>query len=138
MDRNDYLAATNNPGAFQRAEWVSVVKPAAAHKEVQLLKRTVATIRTGVDFANLEVNADRETGSLPWGEWQVFPYLIAHKGGEYARLYVLDGTVRTRYFADGLEVDKTTFGQYLTPSARKASRPIGGTVTVKLENLTLV
>lgn len=133
----DYLAACNNPGAFQRVTWESQVKPAAAHRGTTLVKITDAVIRTGIDYANLSVNEGTDTGELPWGEWDVFPYVIAHKGTLYARLYVKDGTVSTRYFVNGAEVTRAEFDNYLTPSARKPRKSNGGTVTVKLENVTL-
>jgi len=136
-DRNDYLASVNRAGAFQAVEWKSDVKPAAAHKARTLTKIVSATVRTGVQYANLAVNADVETGSLPWGEWAVYPYIIVHKGAEYARLYTVDGSVKTRYFIDGQEKSRDDFLALLTPAARKPSRPNGGTITVKLENVTL-
>lgn len=82
------VAAFNHPGAYQSVEWTSTVKPAAAHKGANLVKITTAVVRTGVDYANLAVNADTDTGALPWGEWAVFPYVITHKDAEYVRLYV--------------------------------------------------
>jgi len=133
----DYLAAANRPGAFQRATWTTAVKPAAAHRDVVLTKVSTATIRTGVDYANLGVNEGTDTGALKWGEWSVFPYVIEHKGNMYARLYITDGTVSTRYYVDGVETDREAFGEYLTPSARKPRKSNGGTVTVHLENVTL-
>jgi hypothetical protein len=137
-NRDDYLSAVNQPGAFQRVRWETTVKPAAAHKGRHLRKVATATIRTGVQYANLAVNADRETGKLPFGEWVVYPYIITHRGVDYARLYVLDGTIRTVYFVDGVEVGREAFLSYLTPSQRKPSRPTGGTITPKLESVTLL
>lgn len=57
-------------------------------------KQTIAFVRAGIDYANLgavqtEI-ANGERGaveSLPWGQWQKFPYVIEHKGVEYIRLY---------------------------------------------------
>jgi hypothetical protein len=133
----DYLAAANKPGAFQAVRWESTVKPAAASRDRVLTKVTDAVIRTGIDYANLSVNADTDTGELPWGEWSVFPYIIEHRGALYARLYVKDGSVRTRYFIDGVEATREAFDSHLTPSARKPRKSNGGTITVRLENVTL-
>ena len=135
MNRNEYLAAVNAPGQFQAVEWKSTVTPAAAHKGKALTKVTTATVRTGAEYKNFAANADRETGALPWGEWAVYPWVITHKGTDYARLYVLDGTVKTTYFIDGAKVDRDDFLALLTPSARKAKRPTAGCITVALENL---
>ena len=134
--RTAYLAAVNAKGLnVVNVEWTSEVKPAAAHKARVLRKRVKATALTGVSFAGLAVNADREKGALPWGEWVEYPYLITHKGTDYARLNVVEGSIRTEYVVDGIPVDRDTFLGYLTPSAANAPKPVGGTITVKLENL---
>lgn len=142
MDINEFLEGINRPGAFQRVEWDSEVKGAAAHKDRVLTKRVAATVRTGIKFENLAVNADRrdEIGKLPFGRWKSYPNVIENDEGtrDYARLYVVDNTVRSAYFVDGKEVTKDEFDQYLTPSARKSKRSTGGTITVKLENLRFV
>lgn len=33
-------------------------------------KITDMVIRLGVNYSNLSINAEKETGSLPWGQWQ--------------------------------------------------------------------
>ena len=141
IQREAYLAAVAAPGVnVLPVAWTSTVKPAAAHKAHVLTKRVSATVMVGVEYANLAVNNDRETGSLPWGEWvkDQYPWLIEHKGTTYARLYTVDGTVRSTYYVDGREVKREDFLALLTPSAREAARPNGGTITVKLDNLTIL
>ena len=118
--------------------WTSEVKPAAAHKAHTLTKRVSATVLTGVEYASLAVNDDRDTGSLPWGTWALAPHIITHHDAEYARLYTVDGTVKTAYFVDGKEVKRDDFNAYLTPSARVAKRPHGGCITVRLSNLVVL
>ena len=93
---------------------------------------------TGVEYANLRVNKERETGPLPWGTWKVAPYVIEHKGQDYARLYCVDNSLRCVYTVDGEVVDRDTFNGYLTPSAANAPRPNGGTITVKMSGVRLV
>lgn len=139
MDRDTYLAAINAGGIdHARMQWQTSVKPAAAHRARRLSKVTTAHVMTGAAYRDLAVNADRETGNLPWGQWAVYPHIVSHKGKEYARMYVLDGTVRTVYFVDGDVVDRDTFNTFLTPSQRDAKRPNGGTITVTLDNLKVV
>ena len=60
---------------------------------------------------------------------------MTHKGTDYARLYVVDGTIRTTYYVDGFEVGRDFFLTFLTPSQQSPSRPNGGTITVKMSNL---
>lgn len=139
MQTSDYLGAIGAPGInVLHVQWTTDVKPAAAHRSHMLRKISTANVMTGVEYANLSVNNDTETGDLPWGEWAQYPYLIAHKGTEYARLYTIDGTVRTTYMVDGDVVDRETFNGYLTPSAAAAKRPNGGCITVKMDNVRLV
>ena len=139
MDTTAYLEAINAQGINTLGvEWQSEVKPAARWRGHTLVKVSRAIVQTGVDFAALAVNGDRETGALPWGEWLTFPYVIEHKGQHYARLYTVDGTVRTDYFVDGFEVERQMFLTYLTPSQQAPARPVGGTITVKMSGLRLI
>lgn len=139
MDRNTYLDSINAGGIDHRnVTWQSVVKPAAAHAARVLRKVTTATVMTGAKYADLAVNAGQQTGELPWGQWAEYPHIVAHKGKEYARLYVLDGTIRTLYMVDGEVVDRDEFNTFLTPSAASAGRPNGGCITVTLDNIKSV
>jgi hypothetical protein len=137
--RDNWLAVVQAPGlSAQSVQWTTDPKPAAASKHVHLRKITTATVMVGVEYASLAVNNDRETGDLPWGEWAVYPFVVTHRGTDYARLYVVDGTIRTTYLVDNVPTDRDTFAAHLTPSARNASRPNGGTITVKIENLRVL
>lgn len=139
MMTNDYLAAINAPGIGHfGVEWQSDTKPAAAHKARRLRKVTTAMVMTGAEYRNLAVNNGVETGELPWGEWAKYPFVVEHKGESYARLYTIDGTVRTIYTVDGEVVSREAFNAYLTPSQANAKRPNGGTITVKMTNMRLV
>lgn len=49
-----------------------------------------------------------ENAGLPWGEWAVFPYIIAHKGEYYVRC-TMDRTAERkapRYTRNGLEITR--------------------------------
>jgi len=133
-----YLAAVGNGLGVAHVAWTSTVKPAAAHKARTLTKSTTATVMTGAVYADLAVNDHAETGALPWGEWGAFPHIITHKGAEYARLYVIDGTIRTDYYVDGVRVKRDDFLALLTPSAREAKAPNGGCITVKMASVTIL
>ena len=129
-------------------EWSSSTAPAAAYKKagVVLEKITRSVVRTGVDFANLRTvkeaieNGERkEVGSLPWGEWKQFPYLIEHKGAQYLRLYpVMTVAPKVAYKVNGQEVDRDTFKSYLTPSAQADmdKDTVPECFTVKAENVS--
>jgi hypothetical protein len=138
MTPEEFVAAAYGGGKYQSAEWRTTVKPAAAHKARTLVKVTSATIRTGVDYANLAVNEGEQTGALPWGTWHTFPYVITHKEVLYGRVYAKADTIKSVYYVDGLEVDRDTFMGYLTPSQRNRKPPKGGTISPRFENLTLI
>lgn len=139
MDKETYLGKVSANGIDHRkVTWQTQVKGAAAHRSRDLRKVTQAVVMTGADYANLGVNEGKQTGELPWGEWEQFPHIIRNKDKQYARLYVVDGTIRSTYFVDGAVVDKSVFDTFLTPSQRNAAKPNGGTITVTLDNIKVV
>ena len=113
-------------GQFVTARWTSVVPTAAAFKALNITKITSAVVRSGIDFANLTSvkdgieNEERsEVGSLPWGTWINFPYIIGHKEKTYVRLYPslsANHIPKVSYFVDGIETPKAEILQYLTGS----------------------
>lgn len=119
----------NSKGSFVTAFWKSNQKPAAAHKNIVLEKVTKAIVRAGIDFSNLssvklaiENNERGEVQALPWGQWKQFPYIIEHKDADYIRLYPSTGNNHipcSTYYADGVEVSKQDYSQYLTNSDRE-------------------
>ena len=133
------LALREHKGQFLAAEWMSEPKPLAAHKGKVLRKFSKATVRTGVEFRNLSAvkeaiaNGERdEVGSLPWGEWMVYPYIITHKGSEYIRLTLTEGCpIASRYEVDGVEVEAAAF--YSMLPKQSGERP--EVLTVKVANL---
>lgn len=139
MDTQEYLTAINAGGVNALGvEWQSEVRPAAKWRSHTLTKVSTGIVMTGVEYKDLAVNSDRETGPLPWGEWSQYPYVITHKGQDYARIYTVEGSVKTQYFVDGIDVSREEFLRYLTPSQRGAARPHGGTCTVKMSNVRIV
>lgn len=121
-------------GSFQSVSWKSNPTPAAAHKSVKLEKITRATVRAGIDFANLSSEKEREEiGALPWGAWENFPHTIIHKETRYVRLYP-SGNSETEFFVDGEKVNRQEFEKFLRPSdcAKKESPKC---FTIKEENL---
>ena len=120
----------NCKGQFISCSFVSEVKPSATFKNTKLTKTTQGVFRAGIDYSNLkpvlEGIADgtrEEVGSLPWGRWEFFPYTILHtpKGEteeqRYIRLYPTENCkLNVKYFADGIEVSREKFKEYLMPS----------------------
>ncbi len=140
MDTTHYLDLVAGGTDHFTVEFHTDTKPAAAHKSKRLRKVVTAVCMTGADYANLRVNKDRETGALPWGVWMdgAEPFVIQHKGNDYARLYVMDHGVRAIYTVDGEVVTRDEYNGYLTPSQVNAPRPNGGTITVRMTGIRLV
>lgn len=143
-------------GQFIRCRYRTNVKPAAAFKSVTITKEVEGVFRTGIDYAQLNsvksaiANEERgEVQSLSWGEWAVFPWIIAHKGAEYLRLYPVESVVPTvgYTFNDGhgstVSATKEAIAQYLTPAAKAEllsaePRDKIACITKKLEDVELV
>jgi hypothetical protein len=80
-------------------------------------KRSTFQSQVGVDYnSKAIVQAKRESGELPsepqplpWGQWEVFPYVIEHKGKRYFRLYNVrnDFVPAVQYYLDGIPVSKS-------------------------------
>lgn len=131
-------------GQFIAVEFTTEKSPRAEFKGTRLARRVRMVARAGIDFANLATvrkgiaNGERgEVQPLAWGEWDRFPYTIAHKGGMYYRLYPVASAVPTvTYTVNGGEVSRDEWMAYLTPSDRakmeSGDRP--DCITVKAEN----
>lgn len=139
ITKDIYLDLINRAGAYNALTWRKAEKPAAAHRGHDLLKITRATVRAGVEYQRLAENLARECGPLPWGYWVDYPHIVGNtKNGVetlYARIYTLDGGVRSTYFVDGEEVLRADYMALLPPSRRNPGRPVGGVLTVTLENI---
>jgi len=132
---------TDCKGQFLAVKFRSDKKPAARFKGHRLAKVVSGVFRAGIHFANLGSvidgieNGERgEVQGLAWGEWIDYPYVIAHKGAEYYRLYpVPGGRITVEYSVDEKIVSREVFAGYLTPSDA-AERDIPPCITVKAEN----
>lgn len=94
------------------------VRPIKVRKgKAEILKDSTFTCRVGVNYDNIaavkEGRADgslpAENAGLPWGEWLVFPYVIAHKGNHYFRCTSVhnDNAIpKVRYLRNGVEISK--------------------------------
>jgi hypothetical protein len=122
-------------GQFISATFKTETKPAAIHKGTILEKRTSGVFRAGLSFENLSSvkeaieNGERdEVGSLPFGEWEIYPFTILHtpKGEtnkvRYVRLYPTKNAsqrIKVLYLVNGTEVTKEQYLNYLTPSEKE-------------------
>lgn len=83
-------------GQIVTLETVRDVKVKKGMPNVQ--KHSRFQCRIGVNYDNIQSVKDKredgtlpeENAGLPWGEWEVFPYVIAHKGEKYLRCSTVD------------------------------------------------
>lgn len=81
-----------------------------------IVKESDMRIRIGVNYANMGVNENRETGSLPWGRWVegLENLVVEHKGNYYLRVTCTNpenlesksDVIATRYLRDNVEISK--------------------------------
>jgi hypothetical protein len=82
----------------------------------KILKRSTFQAQVGVNYDNkASVKEKRESGELPaenaglpWGQWEIFPYVIEHNGKRYFRFSTVKNNFQRQvsYFLDGKEVSK--------------------------------
>ena len=122
------------------------VRPIKVRKgRAEILKDSTFTCRVGVNYDNIAVVKEgREDGSLPaenaglpWGEWLVFPYVIAHKGNHYFRCTAVhnDNAIpRVIYSRNGVEITKAE--AMVDGLASEFYEKEGEVFTVKVESIT--
>ena len=98
---------TLRPMSYLTVTIQSTKKPLKAFADKTIVKTVKAKVGCGGEFKNLASNKGRETGKLPWGEWESYPYAIQHKGNRYLRLYVR-GIPKVSYTVDGEPTDSET------------------------------
>lgn len=97
---------------------VKTTRPVKVRKGMPAINKTSEfQCRVGVNYDNIatvkEGRADgtlpAENAGLPWGEWEIFPYVIAHKGERYVRCTMLQNSFRRApvfTLEDGTVIDK--------------------------------
>lgn len=108
-----------------------------------IVKESDMVIRLGVSYANMAINKDRETGSLPWGQWVegLENLVVEHKGNYYLRITSTDpanpesgaDVIATRYLMEGQEISKAQVIEMIGES--KLSGNASPVYNVKFENI---
>lgn len=128
METQNYLnQVEGRKGQFIKLCWQRMVKTAAAFRNLSLEKKTTVTARTGIQYDNIAtVQEKRETGELPpenaglpWGMWKTFPFVIEHKGEDYARIYTVpNAKPEVEWYLNGKRITREVALTFLTPSDR--------------------
>ena len=141
----------NKKGQFAKITFKRSMKVAAAHK-LHTVEKVVwgMLVRCGIDYDNMKsVQDKREDGTLPvenqglpWGEWEVFPHLIKHKGETYFRFSVAKNvnnqTMVVKYLVDGQEATIDQAKELCIASEFKPKETSLDVFTVKESNLISV
>lgn len=108
-----------------------------------IVKESDMVIRLGVNYANMSVNANHETGSLPWGHWVpgLENLVVEHKGNYYLRVTSTNpenvesgaDVIATRYIKDGREISKEEV--VATIGEKKIASKAAIVYTIKFENI---
>ncbi len=131
------------PGSIFGALWSKQLKTLSAHSDLKVTKETRTTVRAGIAHDNRAVVQDAraagelpaKNAGLPWGEWESFPYVIAHKGERYVRLYPVASRVpKVIYRINGKMASKDEVRQ-VCPVSEFPEHKETGCFTLKLSNL---
>lgn len=128
---------------------VSWERPMKTRADVamSIVKRTAAYVRAGIDYAKLasvkegiESGERNEVQPLPWGEWVEFPFIIAHKGNEYLRLYpsVFDNLTKkiaVEYVMDGVVSTAEQVKPYCLASEFRVKDEPAKCFTINVDNI---
>lgn len=117
-------------GQFVRVTTVKELKVRKKHHGVTIVKQSEFVARPGIQYDNMaSVGEKRESGELPsenqglpWGEWEVYPYAIQHKGNRYLRFATAQGSKRTApiYYLNGEVASREEVEPYCLASEFKA------------------
>jgi hypothetical protein len=139
-------ALKNHKGQHILVTWQRDMKT-RADVPFAIVKRTCAYVRAGIDYANLasvkegiEAGERNEVQPLPWGVWVEFPFIIAHKGNEYLRLYPatfgnLRDEMRVEYVMDGVVSTKEQVAPYCLASEFRERDEPAKCFTIKMDSL---
>jgi len=112
-----------------------------------ITKESDMVIRLGVSYANMKINAERETGQLPWGEWVpglenlVIRHIKDNEENYYLRITSTDpahpesgaDVIATRYLLNGEEISKERVLELI--GEKKLSGSASPVYNVKFENI---
>lgn len=139
------LIENDKKGTFHSVVWDKKLKTKKGCTDI-IEKRTRAkAVRLGVSYENMqkvkELNGiDEETGkaihqSLPWGEWENYPYTIKHKDNYYLRMALADNTqFETEYYRNGVKVCKEDVINDCLASEFSNKKP-NTVITVNIDNI---
>lgn len=101
-------------GVFSVVEMEKTLKTKKGFEPI--VKKSAFQVQLGVEYdAKKSVQEKRaegllpaENAGLPWGEWMLYPYVIAHKGEQYLRVSLFNGTFKptASFWQNGVEITR--------------------------------
>lgn len=134
-------------GQFASLKTVRLLKVRKGQQAIE--KESIFTCRIGVDYDNIKAVQEKrdaqllpaENQGLPWGQWLVFPHLIAHKGAHYLRCTQVNGNnaciPKVRFLRNGVEITREE-AQAAALASEFQDREDRDVFTVKVESIVEV
>ena len=156
MELKRFLEIKENlkKGTNYKFVWVSDVKTLKnAPMDLKVIKMSNGVARFGIDYTHTKTfkikNLEEPTnsGGLPFGEWDIFPWLIKHNGEYYVRAYVSSFETKTKRkffkndsFVGNVELSKEELqtmvnDKVISSTTLKPSLLVDGVFVVKLKNI---
>ena len=130
-------------GQFVNVVYEKPIKQLKTSPYAKVTKEVSLVGRAGVTYDNIQkVKDKRESGELPeenqglpYGFWINYPYILEHKGKQYARLsLVQNNKPKITYKINGKEVDQKTALEYSLASEKpKEDKP--DVINICLDNI---
>lgn len=81
----------------------------AKNEGAVIRKQTIAVVRFGIEYQNMAPNKDRQTGAMLNGahyEEGDYTYIVTQKNGNQQLVAYVNKVVETKYYFNGVEVEK--------------------------------
>ena len=111
-----------------------------------VIKESDMRVRIGVEYSNMNINAERETGSLPWGQWVkgLESIVVEHKGNYYLRVTSTTpenpngsaDVIATRYIKDSVEISRED-AESIVGAKKMGSKP-SVVYNIKFDNIVKI
>ncbi len=101
-------------GAYYRLGYESNAHPLkrAKAENAVIRKQTIVVARFGIEYQNMAINKDRQTGAMLNGAYYAdndYTYIVSQQNGNRQLVAYVNQVIESKYYFNGVEIDK----QYL-------------------------
>lgn len=98
-------------GAYYRLGYESNAKPLkrAKNENADIRKQTIVVARFGIEYQNIAINKDRQTGPMLNGAYYAendYTYIVTQQNGNKQLVAYVNQILETKYYFNGVEVEK--------------------------------